>query len=544
MGQMTGPAALRPAEPILAMPPGPRDVPQAAALAYPSILQQQGSRAAVQPEGQPGLQAAPGSRLAGLQPAPPPPQPKTVQEDVRRLTWAERHQRLTESGRLLPESDVAAQLLTKHPTRRQIVTESERQEQRERDRQTAQERARWEASERKKAEVLRTTELERQGRQGFGPGAPATAAGGTAGPQGGQPGEGRSELVAAIKRLTEAMQRAAEPGKTVAQEVAGMSWGERLARLEKSGGLLSEESVKAATLKETLSPRDVIQESERQEQRKRDAEYQTRQKGVLEARGGVAHAVGGSVGNLVSRLAGPTIGAAVAQGVERMAHPLVTSLASRLAGRAGVAAAGSGVGGAAAAGAAGGAGGAGAAGGIIARIGGAAGAHPVAALATAAVAVSIAFWKIPGAVQRLTSSLLEGQRELGRYSAAHQALFAQLDYQKRLLAIKQAQETAGSATFTGGQYKSLMDETQELREFFGTMKNLLGGALTFGARAVNAFIKANPLLWGLMKAAEKLEEALRKPVQNPPLFSYLDALADRGAPKPKNRKPGGGREND
>jgi hypothetical protein len=45
--------------------------------------------------------------------------------------------RLQSAGKLLPESDVAKRVLSDTPTRKQIVTESERQEQRDRDRQAS-----------------------------------------------------------------------------------------------------------------------------------------------------------------------------------------------------------------------------------------------------------------------------------------------------------------------------------------------------------------------------------------------------------------------
>ncbi len=59
------------------------------------------------------------------------------------------------------------------------------------------------------------------------------------------------------------------PRKTVAEEVRGLSLGQRWERLAASGRLLSEEQVRRHTLRRRITAKDIVRESERQEEQER-----------------------------------------------------------------------------------------------------------------------------------------------------------------------------------------------------------------------------------------------------------------------------------
>ncbi len=302
----------------------------------------------------------------------------------------------------------------------------------------------------------------------------------------------------ALKRLTETVKEANRPRRTVAQDVAGLSWGERWSRLQATSNLLSEDAVKAATLKERVSKRDVILESERREQQKRDREN-------------AAPQPGGRLGSILS----------LGQSLLR-----------------GGAGGGGGGGGAGAAAGAAGAGGGGM-GGVVARLAGM-GSNPYVLLAGAAVAAGVALLKLPGATERLAASLMESRRHLRLYDGALAATFARLDVQQRLLDIRTAQSTSGSTSMLGSSLENLRNETQWARESKDTVMNLGTTVVVQLGRLVNVAVKNAPAVqqtvW-LLKGIEKLLSWWEPSKGSETLNEHLRAISSGEWAKPKNRKP-------
>jgi hypothetical protein len=400
---------------------------------------------------------------------------RSVAQDVKGLTWAERRERLESAGRLLTADEVAARTLKRKPSQRDIIRESERQEQRDRDREAAA------------AEAARSKPV-----LPFAPEAPPVL------PQPAQQTQKieQNKLLEALKRLTEAVKEANRPRRTVAQDIAGLSWGERWKRLEGTGRLLSEEDVKEAPLRERVSNRDIVVESERREQEARNREEAARHRsGWLGRMAHYARAFAGTGG----RAAG------------------------------GAAAAGAGAGGA-------GAGGAGAMGGVAARLAGVAG-NPYVLAAGAVVAVGVAMAKLPGIARRLGESLVEAQRPLAMFSAAIAGTVARMDYQQRVLDMQQAQATGGSASLLGSSLMQLRNDMQPMREAMTTVKNLLATGLVQFGRYI---IKAASWIPGIKEIGETLkniEKKLGGGEANRALNDHLRAIASGAWLEPKNRKP-------
>jgi len=304
----------------------------------------------------------------------------------------------------------------------------------------------------------------------------------------------QNKLLEALKRLTEAVKEANRPRRTVAQDIKGLSWGERWMRLEETGQLLSEDEVKAATLKERVSKRDVIRESERREQQKRDRENAT-------------PPPGGLLGAILS----------LGQSLWRSG------------------AAGGGGGGGAAAGAAG-AGSAGM-GGAVARLAGLA-ANPYVVAGTAVAGFAVAAGKLPRITERLGAGLMEAQRPLAIFSASIAATVTRMDYQKRVLDMHTARATSGSASLVGNSLMQLRSEMQPMREAMTTVKNLaVHGLIQFG-RLVNS-------IWGWIPGVKQIGEYLKNIEKklgggepNRALNDHLRAIASGAWLEPKNRKPG------
>lgn len=338
------------------------------------------------------------------------------------------------------------------------------------------------------------------------------------------------KLREAIQKLIEAITSAnRREEKTVAQDVKGLSWSERVERLEKSGSLMSEDETKVATLKSSVTARDIVTESERREQAERDKKGGERKAAVQDAAGAIPRALGSSVTDLVSRIAGAKTGAAWGQKAEGWAGSVVGKVIGKgAAGTAGATsgAAGGGLGGAVAA-------------------GGAALANPYVAVGAAAAAASIALLKLPGAVEKWATSLTESQRHLSKYSATLMGAYARLDYQKRLLDMQQAQATGGSGNVLVGQLKSLRKETQWMREDVATLKNIGGTALAGIGRIANFSLKGyieiqkfTPLIGPAIKLIGVVMDWFNRGGggDSAEVIRHLQAMGDY-TPKPKNRKP-------
>lgn len=406
----------------------------------------------------------------------------TVSQHGKGLTWAERRERLQGAGRLLSLGEVAGRALKRQPSQRDVIRESERQEQRDRDQD-------GEAAERARSKPVLPSTAE----------APPVLSQ----PQQQAQKVEQNKLLEALQRLTEAVKEANRPRRTVAQDTAGLSWGQRWNRLEGAGKLLSEEDVKGATLKERVSKRDIVAESERREQEQRNREDAARQRrGRLGRMVHYARAFAGTGG----RAAG------------------------------GAAAAGAGTGGAAA-----GAGAAGAMGGVAARLASVA-ANPYVMAAGAVVAVGVAMAKLPRIAAKLGESLVEAQRPLAMFSAAIAGTVARMDYQKRVLDMQQAQATGGSAAMLGNSLMQLRNDMQPMREAMTTVKNLLAtGLVQFG----RYLIKAAGWIPGIKEIGETLkniEKKLGGGEANRALNDHLRAIASGAWLEPKNRKPAERRE--
>lgn len=131
-------------------------------------------------------------------------------------------------------------------------------------------------------------------------------------------------------RLLKAIEDASRKWPTVAEEIESLTWYERFDRLQTSGKLLSESEVKRATLEEIVGPRDIVVESERREQRRRDQEQQFRLAAVEQARDDLLRYVGEGVPGFVSRFAGEWIGAVVGWVVAKAISAVAFSAASQV----------------------------------------------------------------------------------------------------------------------------------------------------------------------------------------------------------------------
>lgn len=341
-----------------------------------------------------------------------------------------------------------------------------------------------------------------------------------------------TKLTEAIKRLTDAVEASNEKERTVSQDVAGLSLGERYQRLEKSGNLVSEDETKSATLKDIVTPRDIVQESERREQRQRDLRARQRQSAVGEARDDLARNVGQRVTGFVTQFAGPKVGERVGQMTQRIAGVLasrgVASATGTAAGSSGAAAATAGLGG------------------VAARLGAVAIANPVAGIAVAAIAATAALTRLPGAADRLGTSLVEAQRNFAKYNAKMAAAYARLDYQTRLLDIQHAGATSGSSSLLTEQLRGLKADTQGMRDFAATIKNTwTAGFVAIARAAVNAG-KLIPMIQEIAWVAKKFEEWFgNNNTGNIAIVEHMQRMATYSpyTSRPINKRPGEGNSN-
>ncbi len=98
--------------------------------------------------------------------------------------------------------------------------------------------------------------------------------------------------------------------KPVSQDIRGLSWAERLERLQAAGALLPKEIVQGRVFGRNPTPRQMVVESEREQQRQRERDWQERQNlpplPTLAAAGGSAAArtpIGASLGMAASNMA-------------------------------------------------------------------------------------------------------------------------------------------------------------------------------------------------------------------------------------------------
>jgi len=304
-----------------------------------------------------------------------------------------------------------------------------------------------------------------------------------------------NRLIDALRRLTESIRREDKPRRTVKEDIRGLSWGERHSRLQETGNLLKPQEVAAATLKQKPSIRDVVVESERQEQRRRDHEEQRRRQRPRP---------------IASRVLGRMVG-------NRVGQPAGAGAAGRAAGAAGGRAAAAGLGGA------------------VGRIAAVA-TNPLTLLGAAAVGTAVALVKLPGIARRLGESLIQSQRQFARYNGAIAATVARLDYQKRLLDIRTARETAGSFSTLGQSTMSLREDTQWMRELTATLKNTLVAKLEDIGGAIARFGRDTMRLGDL---ADWIRDRLGEQRQHQalPAIRLLEALRQQARRPPFNQRP-------
>jgi hypothetical protein len=166
--------------------------------------------------------------------------------------------------------------------------------------------------------------------------------------------------------------------------------------------------------------------------------------------------------------------------------------------------------------------------------------NPYTAAATAAVAVSVAFLKLPGIVDKFATSMMESQRHLAQYSAQLMGAMVRLDYQKRVLDIQTAQATSGTGAMLGSTLGELKNETQWMREGIGNVANLAGVALVQVARMATVVIRYASVLGPLKIALDKAIEwfGINDPSDNSEIIRHLRAASQYTTPsEPKNRKP-------
>jgi hypothetical protein len=405
----------------------------------------------------------------------------SVAADVKGLSWDERYQRLKHLGKLLPKSSVAARTLSRNPSQRDIIRESERQEQRLRDQDAA--------------ELARSKPV-----LPLNPEAPPIVE--KAPEQKAQ----QTKLLDALKALTQAILDNKRPARTVAQEVAGLSWGERLKRLQAGGNLLSEDAVKQATLRSRVSPRDVILESERREQANRDQQA----KAAAERRTKTIQSAAERLASFGGRIGGPRVAAMLQGASGRVAAGLTTSAAGQAAG--------------------------GMVSGALGRLAMAGIANPYTALATGVVAATAALVKLPGAAERFSSSLLESRRHLQHYNGTIAIAFARLDYQQRMLDMRTANATAGSTSLVASSLENLRNERQWSREAMTTASNL-GTYLGVQVGRVANYVLQN--LWAV-RAGTTVLKGIEKVLGGKPndaLNEHMRQIASGEWAQPKNRKP-------
>jgi hypothetical protein len=318
----------------------------------------------------------------------------------------------------------------------------------------------------------------------------------------------------AIERLTTAIDESGQKVTSVADDTRGMSLGERFERLKKSGNLMGEEDVKAATLKEEVTPRDVIIESERTEQKKRDDESAKRKTTVGESGEDLVKSIGSTTEQIFSRLAGNTVGGYAGRQAELIARPFIEGRVKR-------------------------------AGGVVAGTGGGVTSAVVGVLKTLvsnpyAVAsdIYIAALKLPGIVEKFATSVAESQRHLAKYNAQLASTYARLDYQKRLLEMQTAGATSGTNAVMTRELMELRKETQWMRETWANTKNVLVTLTVEIARLVNFVTQSTPEVIALRWAMEKLNELFGKSAApNTEIMESMTAMAKYTTPQVKNRKP-------
>lgn len=330
-------------------------------------------------------------------------------------------------------------------------------------------------------------------------------------------------LKEAIKRLTESIEESNRKYPTVAEEVSGLSLAERMERLKKAGHLLSEDETKLATLKDNVTPRDIVGESERREQRRRDEEAAGKKLNIGEAGKELTRTIGSATSGFVTKVAGPAVGEYVGRKVENFVQPWIERHVEKSGGT---------VAGKAVEGAAEGAVGVAARNPQMLR---AIASNPI----TIAVAVTAAMIKLPGIVERFATSVAESQRQLAKYNAQMASTYARMDYQKRLLEMQTAGATSGTSATMNRELMELRKETQWMRETWANTKNVVVTLAVEVARGVNFLNQyLMPELKLLALIMQKLNEIMGgSNLPNAEIINAMRAMSHYTTPEVRNRKP-------
>jgi len=106
----------------------------------------------------------------------------------------------------------------------------------------------------------------------------------------------------------------------------------------------------------------------------------------------------------------------------------------------------------------------------------------------------LVFKKLGDAMEKLTTRILERQRDLARYSPRIATTFAKVDYQERLLASRRARGTGASTQALGESLIELRREIEPMRVMMTTIVNYAGVALAkVGVISANMLQAIKPL---------------------------------------------------
>ncbi len=161
------------------------------------------------------------------------------------------------------------------------------------------------------------------------------------------------------------------------------------------------------------------------------------------------------------------------------------------------------------------------------------------------IALPIAFKKLLDAVDGITSSILERQRELAPLSGRIATAFAQLELRTRRLQVARAGAVGGSTAMLADAIGDLRESLEPLRETFITGVNVLGTIAAKMAQGLAILAQWSPSIKAVAKAAQLYEDAQNAMARGPFEENWKAMLRGNFAashPLPLGRDQGVGNE--
>ncbi len=150
------------------------------------------------------------------------------------------------------------------------------------------------------------------------------------------------------------------------------------------------------------------------------------------------------------------------------------------------------------------------------------------------VALGPGLKKFGDALERLTSTMLERQRELARFSPMIQGVFARMERQQVALQMGRAGVTGRSTVTAGESLMRLRQDLEPLRRASATIGNIMAYLASQTGRAIVTLAKIHPLVAAVAKVAAMYEEKQRAAAV--PLSDFIRDVARNGLVEDGRRK--------